>query len=119
MVSQGVFVPTTRLVVLSRAIRAVVGLGCAVLLRGLPLFSQINTGRILGTVTDQTGGVIAGAMVTVTNTETGVARNLVADGAGEYDAPNLNPGKYSVRVSTAGFEAFERQNIALGVGQGA
>jgi hypothetical protein len=55
----------------------------------------------------------------VTNTETGVARNLVTDGAGEYDAPNLNPGKYSVRVSTAGFEAFERQNIALGVGQDA
>jgi len=44
---------------------------------------------------------------------------LVTDGAGEYDAPNLNPGKYSVRVSTAGFEAFERQNIALGVGQDA
>src|SRR4029077_6818854 len=104
---------------LSRAIRVVVGLGCAVLLMGLPLFSQINTGRILGNVTDQTGGVIAGAMVTVTNTETGVARNLVADGAGEYDAPNLNPGKYTVRASAAGFQAFERQNIELEVGKDA
>ena len=81
------------------------------------LSAQINTGRILGTVTDQTGGVIAGAAVVVTNTETGVARNLVTDGAGEYDAPNLNPGKYSVRVSTAGFEAFERLNIELEVGK--
>src|SRR3984893_4438526 len=81
------------------------------------LSAQINTGRILGTVTDQTGGVIAGAAVVVTNTETGVARSLVTDGAGEYDAPNLNPGKYSVRVSTAGFEAFERQNIELEVGK--
>jgi len=81
------------------------------------LSAQINTGRILGTVTDQTGGVIAGAAVVVTNTETGVARNLVTDGAGEYDAPNLNPGKYSVRVSNAGFEAFERQNIELEVGK--
>src|SRR6202049_5170881 len=77
------------------------------------LSAQIITGRILGTVTDQTGGVIAGAAVVVTNTETGVARSLVTDGAGEYDAPNLNPGKYSVRVSTAGFEAFERLNIEL------
>ena len=81
------------------------------------LSAQINTGRILGTVTDQTGGVIAGAAVVVTNTETGVARSLVTDGAGEYDAPNLNPGKYSVRVSTAGFEAFERLNIELEVGK--
>jgi carboxypeptidase family protein len=95
------------------------GAASAALLFCLSLSAQINSGRILGTVTDQTGGVIAGAAVVVTNTETGVARNLVTDGAGEYDAPNLNPGKYSVRVSTAGFEAFERQNIALGVGQDA
>jgi hypothetical protein len=95
------------------------GAASAALLFCLSLSAQINTGRILGTVTDQTGGVIAGAAVVVTNTETGVARNLVTDGSGEYDAPNLNPGKYSVRVSTAGFEAFERQNIALGVGQDA
>ena len=101
---------------LKKMIRVVAGL-CLALLLGLPLFSQVNTGRILGTVTDQTGGVIAGAMVTVTNTETGVARNLVTDGAGEYIAPNLNAGKYSVRASTAGFQAFERQNIELEVGK--
>jgi hypothetical protein len=95
------------------------GAASAAFLICFSLSAQINTGRILGTVTDQTGGVIAGAAVVVTNTETGVARNLVTDGAGEYDAPNLNPGKYSLRVSTAGFEAFERQNIALGVGQDA
>jgi len=102
---------------LSKAIKVIVGLGCAALLLAFPLFSQVNTGRILGTVSDQTGGVIAGAAVVVTNTETGVARSLVTDGAGEYDAPNLNPGKYSVRVSTAGFQAFERQNIELEVGK--
>src|SRR5438270_7061523 len=102
---------------LRKAMRAVVCLSCAVLLLGLPLFSQINTGRILGTVTDQTGGVIAGAMVTVTNPQTGVARNLVADDAGEYNAPNLTPGTYTVRVTAAGFQAFERQNILLEVGK--
>jgi hypothetical protein len=96
-----------------------VGVVCAVLLFGSPLFSQINTGRILGTVTDQTGGVIAGAMVAVTNSQTGVARNLVADDAGEYNAPNLTPGTYTVRVTANGFQTFERQNIAVGVGQDA
>ena len=104
---------------LGKAVRVVVCLSCAVLLLGFPLFSQINTGRILGTVTDQTGGVIAGAMVTVTNPQTGVARNLVADDAGEYNAPNLTPGTYTVKVTANGFQTFERQNIALGVGQDA
>src|SRR5579864_2495721 len=102
----------------SRAIR-IVGFGCAVLLLGIPLFSQVNTGRILGTVTDQSGGVVAGAMVAVTNSQTGVARNLVTDGAGEYVAPNLNPGTYTVRVTANGFQAFERQNILLEIGKDA
>src|SRR5260370_25951585 len=110
--------PLGEVVFLKKTNRMVACLCFAVLL-GLPLFSQINTGAILGTVTDQTGGVIAGAAVVVTNTETGVVRNLVTDGAGEYDAPNLNPGKYTVRASAAGFQTFERQNIDLEVGKDA
>src|ERR1700747_258808 len=74
------------------------------LICGPLLFSQVNTGRILGTITDQTGGVIAGAMVTVTNTGTGVARTLTADQAGEYIAPNLTPGTYGVRATSMGFQ---------------
>jgi outer membrane receptor protein involved in Fe transport len=96
-----------------------VGLGCAVLLVGFPLFSQVNTGRILGTVTDQSGGVIAGSTVAVTNVQTGVARNLTTDGAGEYVAPNLIPGTYAVRVTANGFQTFERQNILLELGKDA
>ena len=82
-----------------------------------PLMGQVNTGRILGTITDQTGGVVAGAMVTVTNTGTGVARTLTTDQAGEYNAPNLLPGTYSVRVADMGFQTLERQNVAVGLGQ--
>src|SRR5580704_9391888 len=96
---------------------AVLWLSCVCFLLGLPLFSQVNTGRILGTVTDQTGGVIAGAMVTVTNSQTGVVRNLVTDDAGEYNAPNLIPGTYTIRVADTGFQAFERQNILLETGK--
>ena len=84
-----------------------------------PLFAQVNTGRILGTITDQTGGVIAGATVTVTNTGTGVVRTLMTNQSGEYAAPDLIPGTYSVRVSDMGFQASEQQNITLGVGQSA
>ena len=82
-------------------------------------FAQINTGRILGTVTDQSGGVVANAPVAVRNVGTDVVRNLVTDEAGEYNAPNLLPGTYSVRVSVNGFQAFERLNIILEVGKDA
>src|SRR5690348_17341135 len=99
--------------------RKFLGIVSGVFLICFSLAGQINTGRILGTVTDQTGGVIAGAMVTITNSQTGVARNLVADDAGEYNAPNLTPGTYTVRVTANGFQAFERQNISLEVGQDA
>src|SRR5215472_11276979 len=105
--------------VFGRMVQIAVGLACALLLFGIPVFSQVNTGRILGTVTDQTGGVITGAMVAVTNSQTGVARNLVTDQAGEYVAPNLIPGNYVVHVTANGFQAFERQNILIEIGKDA
>src|SRR6476646_4150062 len=63
----------------------------------LSAFSQANQGRILGAVTDQSGGAMAGALVTVTDSQRGVSRALTADDAGEYSAPNLLPGTYTVR----------------------
>src|SRR6266446_6365403 len=88
-----------------------------VLLFCLPLFSQANFGRIMGTVTDQSGGVVAGAAVTVLDTQRGVSKHLVANDAGEYNAPNLSPGTYIVRAEAKGFKVFERQNIVLEVGK--
>jgi carboxypeptidase family protein len=88
-----------------------------VLLLSLPAFSQGNTGRILGTVTDQSGGVIAGATVTVIDTERGVNRTLTSDDAGEYNAPNLTPGNYTVRVEAKGFKRLDRQGVVLEVGK--
>jgi hypothetical protein len=63
------------------------------LLLSLPLLAQGNLGRILGTVTDQTGGVVAGATVTVLDVERGTARTLTTDQAGAYNAPNLKDSK--------------------------
>ena len=74
-----------------------------VLLICVPAFSQGNTGRILGSVYDQSGGTVAGATVTVIDTERGVTRTLTTDDAGEYNAPNLTPGNYSVRAEAKGF----------------
>jgi hypothetical protein len=85
------------------------------LLSSAPLFSQGSSGRILGTVTDQSGGAVAGATVTITDAERGTSRNLTTDDAGEYNAPSLTPSTYKVRVESKGFKAIDRQNIILEV----
>jgi hypothetical protein len=92
-------------------------LSFGVLLVSVPLFSQGNLGRITGTIADQSGGVIAGATVTVKDVERGVSRTLTTGDSGEYNAPNLLPGSYAVRAEAKGFKAVERQNILLEVGK--
>jgi Carboxypeptidase regulatory-like domain len=92
-----------------------VSLSLALLLLCLPLFSQSYTGRILGTVTDKSGAVISGATVVVTDVQRGVARTLTTDQAGEYVAPDLQPGIYKVHFSAKGFKTVERVNVPLEV----
>ncbi len=87
------------------------------LLLCLPAFSQGNFGRILGTVTDKTGGIVVGATVTIVDTQRGVAATLTTDSAGEYNAPTLIPATYIVRAEAKGFKILERQNVLLEVGK--
>lgn len=98
----------------------ILGLSSSLLLLILALstagFSQESTGRIQGAITDQTGGAVVGATVTVTDTQRGVSRTLTTDAAGEYNAPNLTPGTYSVKAEFKGFRTIERQNIGVEVG---
>jgi hypothetical protein len=107
----------TRKIARARKTLFVLGATVSVLLFSVPLFSQGSNGRILGTVTDQTGGVISGATVTIIDKDRGVARALTTDSAGEYDAPTLIPSTYTVRVEANGFKKLERANVELGVGK--
>src|SRR5579864_1760128 len=71
----------------------------AFLLLGAPhLFSQAAVGTILGGVFDSSGGAIAGAKVTIIDVARGTTRALTTDGAGEYTAPSLLSGTYTVRA---------------------
>ncbi|HTC65084.1 MAG TPA: TonB-dependent receptor [Candidatus Saccharimonadales bacterium] len=80
------------------------------------VFSQGSAGRILGTVTDQSGGSVAGATVIVTDVNRNTSRTLTTDQSGEYNAPNLLPGSYRVHAEAKGFKAFERTGVSLEVG---
>ena len=87
-----------------------------VLLLCLPAFSQGSFGRILGTVSDQSGGVVTGATVSVIDTDRGVTRTLTTDDAGAYNAPNLTAGNYTVRAEAKGFKRIERQGVVVEIG---
>ena len=99
-----------------KAIQAVV-VCFGLLLLTLSAYPQAGVGNIQGTITDQTGGAIVGATVTVTDVERGTNRNLVTDDAGAFSAPNLIPGTYSVKVEYKGFRTVQRQNLVLEVGK--
>jgi len=101
---------------LRKAVQLLVGAMCMLLLC-LPAFSQGSSGRILGTVTDQSGGVVANAMVSVIDTERNVSRTMSTDDAGEYNAPNLIPSVYTVIAEAKGFKKIERVGVELGVGK--
>lgn len=82
----------------------------------VPTFAQVSQGRILGSVKDQSGGVVAGATVTIIDVARGVTRPLVSDSSGEFQAPGLTPGNYTVKVESMGFKIVERQNVIVEVG---
>jgi hypothetical protein len=82
-----------------------------------PVYAQGNAGRILGTVTDASGAAVVGATVTITDVQRGISRGLTSDSAGEYAAPNLLPGAYTVRAEARGFRTVEHSGLSLEVGQ--
>jgi Carboxypeptidase regulatory-like domain/TonB dependent receptor len=95
----------------------VLALLLAVLFLSSPAFPQGNTGRILGTVTDQSGGYVTSATVTVVNVAQGTTRTLTTDSSGAYAFISLLPATYTVKVEAKGFKSFERQNLLLEVGK--
>src|ERR1700730_7652512 len=101
----------------ARTIISVLGTILGVFLFSFALFAQGNSGRFLGTVTDPRGAVIAGATVSVIDTQRGVTRTLTTDPAGEYNAPNLIPGTYTLRVEVKRFQTVNRENVVVDVGK--
>jgi hypothetical protein len=90
---------------------------CLILIIGVWVNAQTISGRILGTVVDQTGAAIRGATVTLIDTQRGTARVLTTDDSGAYVAPNLLPAIYKVRVEAKGFKTVERLDVQVEVAQ--
>ncbi|HKZ78921.1 MAG TPA: TonB-dependent receptor [Pyrinomonadaceae bacterium] len=94
------------------------GLAFLILLSGLTVSAQVTTGTIKGTVTDESGGVVAGASVVAKNEATGVTTDeFKTTGEGLYVIPNLIPGKYEVSVTSTGFSKTTTTSIDVRLGQ--
>jgi hypothetical protein len=97
--------------------RLALGLAIASL---LPLsgFAQ-NTAEILGTVSDASGAVIAGAEVKARNLRTNISSVAASDEAGRFRIPQLQPGTYEVEITKAGFARLIQGPIELNVNRAA
>jgi hypothetical protein len=80
-----------------------------------PISAQTTAGAIVGTVSDPSGAIIAGATITVTNMDTNISVRATTDQAGNYVVTPLNVGRYSVSVEAAGFKRSVRSDITLNV----
>jgi hypothetical protein len=95
--------------------KTVIAVAIIVMFLVVGLHAQTYQGRILGVVSDQNGAVVPGAQVIIINTATNTSRTLTTGGAGEYVAPNLEPGPYTVIAEARGFSKFERTGLRLEV----
>src|SRR5262249_10842523 len=107
-----------RLEVLQMRVRKTRGLlALAVLLSlfsvTMPVFAQVTTTNIIGTVTDSSGASVPGAQITVTNTGTNQTRSTQTNAQGDYRLEFLPTGTYNVEVSVPNFKKIIRTGIVL------
>ncbi len=76
-----------------------------------------TTSAIVGQVRDATNAVVPGAIVTITNPETGLRRSAKTDDSGRFNFSQLKPGNYSVKVEASGFEPRQNNNVVSALGQ--
>ena len=88
-----------------------------VLSSALTLWSQTTaSGTVTGTITDQSGAVVADAQIKLTDTATGNSRNASTNSSGHYIFVNVGPGHYDLTVSKSGF-ATSKTSSDVQVGQ--
>ena len=78
-------------------------------------FAQIDTGVIVGRVTDDSGAVLPGVTVVATQESTGVSSTTVTNDRGEFIFPGLRVGVYAVTAELQGFKRASRRDIAVNV----
>jgi hypothetical protein len=94
---------------------AVVFLCCTLL--SLNGFAQTSDATVGGTVSDATGALIPGVMITVTNTGTGIVKTSLSNESGAYNFPALQTGTYKISAELTGFKPQSFTDVQLGGSQ--
>jgi hypothetical protein len=77
--------------------------------------AQIDTATIVGTVRDQSGGVLPGVTITATQEGTGTMASTVTGASGQYVFPSLKVGRYTITAELAGFKRAVQRDVELNV----
>lgn len=97
--------------------RSIAALAIAAVLAPAPALAQSVGATLQGTITDQQGALMPGAMVLVKNVETGWTREQPTDDRGWFRLAALPPGPYEMRVELPGFATQIRSGLTLTIGQ--
>ena len=89
----------------------------AMLMAFVPLRAQQVTAAITGRITDATGGAVAGAKITATDTQRGTEWSTITNTEGVYNLPRLPVGTYNVRVEQTGFQSVTQSSVQLVMNQ--
>jgi hypothetical protein len=79
--------------------------------------AQVAGATLSGTVSDQSGGVVPQAAISIKNIATGITRSSTTSTAGFYSVPNLLPGTYEIRAAAQGFASEVQMGVTLTVGE--
>ena len=80
-------------------------------------YGQTGLATITGTVSDQTGAVIANAPIEARHIDTGSTFSAISTSTGNYTIQQLPIGRYEVTVSMSGFKTYSHQNLTLAAAQ--
>ena len=86
---------------------------CFLVIGAVPSFAQQIASTIRGSVTDQSGAVLAEAKVVLINPATNTSRSVASNANGDFEIPGLLRGSYRLTVTHAGFKTFVADNILL------
>jgi len=90
---------------------------CCLVLQGVPCMAQVDQGTITGTVTDASGAVVPDAKVTLTENDTGLVLQSVANKGGVYVFSPVKIGNYTVTASAPGFSTASLPGLVLNLNQ--
>jgi len=78
------------------------------------IFAQANS-SVIGIVTDQTGAVVAGAKIVLTDPATGATKTTLSGSTGLYELAGLNAANYNMKITAKGFESYSQSGIVVNI----